>query len=178
MQNLAFEYKYEKYQNTLEYIEYIGKIQITMWIVCECGQYFDNPRNAHHNKQFYIHGESVCMCVWNRNRMMSVSVNANANKFTRMKWIFATKIYVTKIKWIYTNMALFAKKLLRRVCISFSVSICIRWISALIRLQWIDVKTNSTEFRNICKPDGSKKNRKCPRQCCAVQWKMMKKNYD
>lgn len=70
-------------------------------------------------------------------------------------------------KWIYTNMALFARKLLRRVCTSFSVALCMRWISALMRLQWIDVKRNKTEFRNICRPHGSRKNRRCPRQCCA-----------
>lgn len=33
MQNLALKYKYEEYQNSLEYIENVGKIQI----VCECG---------------------------------------------------------------------------------------------------------------------------------------------
>lgn len=33
MQNLALEYEYEKYQNPLEYIENVGKIQI----VRECG---------------------------------------------------------------------------------------------------------------------------------------------
>lgn len=70
-------------------------------------------------------------------------------------------------KWIYTNMALFARKLLRRVCTSFSVALCMRWISAFMRLQWIDVKRNKTEFRNICRPHGNRKNRRCPRQCCA-----------
>lgn len=59
MQNLALEYKDEKYQNALENIENVGKIHIAMRIMCECGYNFDDPRHAHHNKQFDVHHESV-----------------------------------------------------------------------------------------------------------------------
>lgn len=59
MQNLALEHEYEKHQNSLEYVEYVGKIQITMGVACEGGQDFDDPRDAHHNEQLNIHGKSV-----------------------------------------------------------------------------------------------------------------------